>query len=199
LTPQRDYDIYSPVKACLLDFNGVTMAALKTKAAIAYGVGKPWAVQEIEVLPPQANEVLVRIVASGLCHSDYHALTGDVAPEFPTVGGHEGSGIIEAVGPGVTRVEPGDHIVFSFVPSCGVCRFCASGMQNLCDDNANAMLGLAMDGTYRARVGQENLRTSASIGTFRGYGTVPETMVCKVPADIPLEVACLVRQPPLAA
>ena len=109
---------------------------MKTKAAILWERGGPWKIEEIELDPPKAGEVLVQIAASGMCHSDEHLVTGDLAgatPETPLIGGHEGAGIVLEVGPGVFSVAPGDHVVFGFVPACGRCPSCASGHSNLCD------------------------------------------------------------------
>ncbi len=93
--------------------------------------------------------MLIRYVASGLCHSDEHLRQGDLIPRFPMVGGHEGAGIIEEVGPGVTRLKPGDHVICSFLPVCGHCRWCSTGKSNLCDMGATIMDGCLPDGTYR--------------------------------------------------
>ncbi|MFZ4721388.1 MAG: alcohol dehydrogenase catalytic domain-containing protein, partial [Ilumatobacteraceae bacterium] len=107
---------------------------MKTKAAILRARNTPWSVEEIELDPPKAGEVLVKIVASGMCHSDEHLVTGDLegatAP-LPTIGGHEGAGVVLEVGPGVFSLVPGDHVVFGFVPACGRCPSCASGHSNL--------------------------------------------------------------------
>ena len=104
---------------------------MKTKAAIMRATGQDWEVTELELDPPKVGEVLVRFVASGLCHSDEHIRTGDLIPRLPIVGGHEGAGVVEEVGPGVTRLKAGDHIVCSFLPVCGHCRWCSTGKSNL--------------------------------------------------------------------
>src|ERR1700754_2755417 len=97
--------------------------AMKVKAAVLRDVKQPWEVTELDLDGPKTGEVLIRYVASGLCHSDLHLTEGDLTPRFPIIGGHEGAGIIEEVGPGVTKVKPGDHVVCSFIPNCGVCRY----------------------------------------------------------------------------
>jgi S-(hydroxymethyl)glutathione dehydrogenase/alcohol dehydrogenase len=94
-------------------------------------VGKDWEITELDLDPPKAGEILVRFVAVGLCHSDDHLRTGDIPVRYPIVGGHEGAGIVEETGGDVTRFKPGDHVVCSFLPVCGHCRFCARGMSNL--------------------------------------------------------------------
>ena len=121
--------------------------SLSTKAAILRGVGQDFEVTELDLDPPKAGEVLIRYVAAGLCHSDEHLRHGDIVPRFPMVGGHEGAGIIEEVGEGVTRLQPGDHVICSFLPVCGHCRWCSTGKSNLCDLGANLLVGCMPDGT----------------------------------------------------
>ena len=106
---------------------------MRTKAAIIREPGKPWEITELELDEPKAGEVRIAFKASGMCHSDEHLQTGDSTGRLPMVGGHEGAGVIEAVGPDVTRVKVGDHVVCSFIPACGICRYCSTGRQNLCD------------------------------------------------------------------
>ena len=100
---------------------------MKTKAAVVYEAGKPIEIEELDLDKPQEGEVLIRYTHAGLCHSDVHVAHGDLEARLPMVLGHEGAGIIEEVGPGVTRVKVGDHVVCSFIPNCGTCRYCASG------------------------------------------------------------------------
>ena len=104
-----------------------------TRAAVCRAPGRPWEVTELELDEPKANEVRIKFFAAGLCHSDDHIQKGDARMRFPVVGGHEGAGVVDAVGPGVTRVKLGDHLVCSFIPACGSCRYCSTGRQNLCD------------------------------------------------------------------
>ena len=114
---------------------------MRSRAAILHSYGAPWSVEEFELDPPRTGEVLIKLAAAGLCHSDEHLRRGYLAPppdvpgprRLPTIGGHEGSGIVVEVGAGVTRLTPGDHVVTSFVPACGQCRWCASGVEYLCD------------------------------------------------------------------
>ena len=123
---------------------------MKSRAAVLYGEGQEFKLEEIEVDDPKENEVLVHLAATGLCHSDYHMVTGELGPlHFPMIGGHEGAGVIEKVGPGVTRFKPGDHVLLTFIPSCGHCRWCSMGMGFLCDRGANILLGPQLDGTFR--------------------------------------------------
>lgn len=122
---------------------------MKTKAAVLLEAGKPFEIMELELDGPGAGEVLIKYTAAGLCHSDLHLTDGDLPPRYPIVGGHEGSGIIEEVGPGVTKVKPGDHVVCSFIPNCGTCRYCSTGRQNLCDMGATILEGSMPDGSFR--------------------------------------------------
>ena len=104
---------------------------MKSKAAVLTEVNKPWEILEVDVRDPKEGEVLIRYTAAGLCHSDMHLMTGDLPVPLPYIGGHEGAGIIEAVGPGVTKVAKGDHAVCAFIPACGHCRWCSTGRQSL--------------------------------------------------------------------
>ncbi|GAA4642659.1 NDMA-dependent alcohol dehydrogenase [Gordonia humi] len=165
---------------------------MKTDAAILWGVGEKWSVEEIELAPPREGEVLVRYAASGLCHSDDHCRTGDIPATAPTVGGHEGAGVVEEVGPGVTTLKPGDHVVAAFIPACGRCRWCANGQSNLCDLGAFIMAGSMPDGTYRRRARGRDVGALALLGTFSEYATVLEASLVKIDDDIPLDMAALV-------
>ncbi|MCS6880759.1 MAG: NDMA-dependent alcohol dehydrogenase [Oscillochloridaceae bacterium] len=165
---------------------------MKTTAAVLWDVGKPWAIEEVELDEPRDGEVLIRFVAAGLCHSDEHLRHGDLVPRFPIVGGHEGAGIIEAVGPGVTRVKPGDHVVCSFIPSCGHCRWCSTGQQNLCDMGATILEGSMPDGTFRFHARGQDLGAMCMLGTFARYSVIPQNSCVVIDPDIPLEVAVLV-------
>src|SRR5579862_3404774 len=122
---------------------------MKTISAIAYEVGEPLRVEEIELDAPKAGEVLVRMAATGICHSDLNHLEGDQPAPFPLIPGHEGAGIVEEVGPGVSSVAVGDRVVLTFVPACGTCRYCLSGRTNLCELGRQLMNGTQLDGTYR--------------------------------------------------
>jgi S-(hydroxymethyl)glutathione dehydrogenase/alcohol dehydrogenase len=166
---------------------------MKTKAAILWEQGQPWSVEEIELDPPKEGEVLIKLVATGLCHSDDHARTGDMPIATPVIGGHEGAGIIEEVGVGVKGLEVGDHVVLSFVPACGRCRWCSTGRQNLCDYSQFLMQGFMIsDGKYRAHARGQDVGTMSLLGTFAEYCVVHETSVIKIEKDIPLDKACLV-------
>src|SRR5215469_390160 len=166
---------------------------MKTNAAVLREVGKEWEVIELDLDPPTAGEVLVRYVASGLCHSDDHLRTGDIPVRYPIVGGHEGAGVVEEVGPGVTRLKPGDHIVCSFLPACGHCRFCARGQTNLCDLGATILDGCLPDGAYRFHTAEgEDVGGMCMLGTFSEYATVSELSVVKIDDDVPLDKVALI-------
>lgn len=165
---------------------------METKAAILWEQGAEWSVETIELDPPKGREVQVELVASGMCHSDEHVVTGDLPALFPIICGHEGAGIVTAVGPDTTMVKPGDHVVFSFVPSCGSCPSCASGHSNLCDNGGALMGGLQEDGTSRHHARGQDLHTLILLGTFAHHTVVHEWSCVKVPDEVPLEKACLV-------
>jgi NDMA-dependent alcohol dehydrogenase len=165
---------------------------MKTKAAILREVNKDFEIVELDLDPPKTGEVLIKYVAAGLCHSDEHLRHGDIVPRFPIVGGHEGAGIIEEVGEGVTRLKPGDHVICSFLPVCGHCRFCASGKSNLCDLGATILEGCMPDGSFRFHLDGEDLGAMCMIGTFSERATISETSCIKVADDVPLDKAVLI-------
>ena len=114
---------------------------METEAAVLWDGEDRWSVETIELDPPKEGEVLVRLAASGMCHSDEHLVTGDMPVPLPIIGGHEGAGVVEEVGPGVSGLAPGDHVVLGFVPACGKCPPCATGHSNLCDMGGILMTG----------------------------------------------------------
>ncbi|TCN49875.1 S-(hydroxymethyl)glutathione dehydrogenase/alcohol dehydrogenase [Rhodococcus sp. SMB37] len=166
---------------------------MKVKAAVIKGVNQPWEIEEIDLGDPVAGEVQVKLAASGLCHSDEHLRTGaSPLPSFPALGGHEGAGVVTKVGPGVTSVEEGDHVVLAFIPACGRCRSCAKGLQNICDEGAGLLTGKAIsDKTNRVTLGGEPVIQMCLLGTFAPYVTVNEASVIKIEKDIPLDKAAL--------
>jgi NDMA-dependent alcohol dehydrogenase len=165
---------------------------VKTKAALLREVPGLWEIHTVDLDDPRDHEVLVRIVASGLCHSDDHFATGDIrVGKLPFCGGHEGSGVIEAIGLGVHGLKVGDHIVTSFVPGCGRCRWCASGQQNLCDNGASMLLGNQLDGTFRMHLDREDVAQAGMVSTFSEYSVMPEWSCIKIANDVPLDVAAL--------
>ncbi|MEJ7720326.1 MAG: alcohol dehydrogenase catalytic domain-containing protein [Ilumatobacteraceae bacterium] len=164
---------------------------MKTKAAILWEIGADWSVEEIELDEPKAGEVQVKLAAPGLCHSDEHLVTGDLPFELPIVGGHEGAGVVEAVGEGVSWLAPGDHVVFGFIPSCGRCPSCSTGHQNLCDLGALLGAGKQIDGTSRHHANGKDLSLMCMLGTFSHHTVVNEASCIKIDDDVPLDRACL--------
>ncbi len=165
---------------------------MRTRAAIIREPGKPWEVTELELDEPRAGEVRIRFMASGMCHSDEHLRTGDSTGRLPMVGGHEGAGVIEAVGPDVTRVKVGDHVVCSFIPACGTCRYCSTGRQNLCDWGAQMMTGMLADGTFRFHDDDgADLGGFCMLGTFAERAVISQNSCVPIERDIPFEVAAL--------
>ncbi len=165
---------------------------ITTKAAVCRAPGQPWEIAELELDPPKANEVRIKFHAAGMCHSDDHIQRGDAPMRMPVVGGHEGAGVVDAVGEGVTRVKPGDHVVCSFIPACGKCRYCSTGRQNLCDEGKNASTGEFADGTFRFHEGDTDFGGLCVLGTFSQYAVVSEYSVIPIPKEIPFKVAALV-------
>ncbi|MEE6135945.1 NDMA-dependent alcohol dehydrogenase [Mycobacterium sp. 050128] len=180
---------------------------MKCRAAVIRGVGQDWEVCEVELDPPRAGEVLVRMVVAGICHSDDHLFTGDVLPTaevraatgipepdwYPLIGGHEGAGVVEEVGPGVTTVRPGDRVAMSFIPACGDCRFCVNGQSYICDAGASLFSReMPTDGTCRRHLGDENLMAYGQLGTFAEYAVLTERSVIKIGDTVPFHAASLV-------
>ena len=165
---------------------------MKTKAAVLWGPDQKWEVEEIDLDPPKRGEVMVKLVASGLCHSDEHLVTGDIPTQFPVLGGHEGAGVVVEIGEGVEEVEVGDHVVLSFLPACGRCSYCARGMTNLCDLGAAVLLGPQLDGTYRFHARGQDVGQMCLLGTFAEHTVVPVGSIVKVDKDLPLDKAVLV-------
>jgi NDMA-dependent alcohol dehydrogenase len=167
---------------------------ISTRAAAIFEAPGKWEVVDLELEPPRQGELLVRMMAAGLCHSDDHIAMGDlpVPPEaLPIVGGHEGAGVVEAVGPNTPGWEVGDHAVLTFLPMCGLCRWCASGMQNLCDNGARILSGVREDGSRRMSLEGRPIGQGAGISTFSQWSTVSVQSAIKAPEDVPFEVAAL--------
>jgi S-(hydroxymethyl)glutathione dehydrogenase/alcohol dehydrogenase len=165
---------------------------MKSRGAVLKEVPGKWEIVDIEWDEPRQGEVGIRMAASGLCHSDDHATTGDIPVETPFIGGHEGAGVVEKVGPNTPGFEVGDHVVMSFLPGCGKCRWCASGQQNLCDMGAVLLAGSRQDGTFRATVDGQHAGQMCTISTFSEYTVVDVASCVKIDKDLPLSRACLV-------
>nr|WP_261845212.1 S-(hydroxymethyl)glutathione dehydrogenase/class III alcohol dehydrogenase [Aliamphritea ceti] len=166
---------------------------IKSKAAVAWGPNQPLSIEEIDVMPPQAGEVLVKVIASGVCHTDAFTLSGD-DPEgiFPVVLGHEGGGIVTAIGEGVTSVAIGDHVIPLYTPECGECKYCLSGKTNLCQKIRETQgKGLMPDGTTRFYKDGQPIYHYMGCSTFSEYTVLPEISLAKVNPEAPLEEICL--------
>ena len=166
---------------------------MKTRAAVAWEAGQPLTVEEIDLDGPKSGEVLMRIVATGVCHTDAYTLSGeDPEGAFPSILGHEGGAVVEEVGEGVTSVKAGDHVIPLYTPECRDCSFCTSGKTNLCQAiRATQGQGLMPDGTSRfSRNGQQILHFMGT-STFSEYTVLPEIAVAKISKEAPLESVCL--------
>ncbi len=165
-----------------------------TKAAVLFNQPGKWEVAELELEPPRQGELLIKMAAAGLCHSDDHIATGDLpvpSVGLPIAGGHEGAGVVAEIGPDTPGWKIGDRIVLTFLPMCGLCRWCASGMQNLCDNGARILAGVREDGTRRMTLDGKPVGQAAGIATFSEWSTVSVQSVVKCPDDVSLEAACL--------
>jgi NDMA-dependent alcohol dehydrogenase len=183
---------------------------MKCRGAVLSGAGKSWEVRQIDLDPPRAGEVLVRMAVAGICHSDDHYATGDgvagqrltaimetngipVPDLYPMLGGHEGAGVVAEVGPGVRSVQPGDRVATSFIPACGSCRWCSSGLSYLCDLGASTLSKeMTTDGTPRRHLGDAALTAMTQLGTFAEYVVAAESSVIKIDDDIPFHAGSLV-------
>jgi len=166
---------------------------IKCRAAVAWEAGKPLSIEEIEVAPPKAGEVRIKILASGVCHTDAYTLSGkDPEGLFPVIFGHEGGGVVESVGEGVTSVQPGDHVIPLYIPECRDCKFCHSGKTNLCSKiRVTQGKGLMPDGTSRFTCKGKSLFHYMGTSTFSEYTVVAEISVAKISKEAPLEKVCL--------
>jgi S-(hydroxymethyl)glutathione dehydrogenase/alcohol dehydrogenase len=166
---------------------------IKSTAAIAWGPNQPLSIEEVEVMPPNAGEVLVRIIATGVCHTDAYTLSGeDSEGKFPCILGHEGGGIVEQVGEGVTSVAIGDHVIPLYTPECGDCKFCLSGKTNLCQKIRETQgQGLMPDGTTRFYKDGEPIYHYMGTSTFSEYTVLPEISLAKINKEADLKEVCL--------
>ncbi|MFZ1057769.1 MAG: alcohol dehydrogenase [Candidatus Rokubacteria bacterium RIFCSPLOWO2_02_FULL_68_19] len=165
---------------------------MKAKAAILFEVGQKLELRDVEVQPPQAGEVLVRMAAGGVCHSDLHVMTGHLVASLPAILGHEGSGIVADVGPGVTSVKPGDHVIPLWRLSCGTCEYCSDGRPALCPEGTQIrMTGRLLDGSTRFTLDGQEIKHFAGVSSFAEYSVIPARAVLKIPEDFPLDRAAL--------
>lgn len=166
---------------------------MKTRAAVAWKAGEPLQIEELTLEGPKAGEVLIQIRATGVCHTDAFTLSGaDPEGIFPAVLGHEGGGVVVEVGPGVTSVAVGDHVIPLYTPECRTCKFCTSGKTNLCQAiRATQGKGLMPDGTTRFSKNGQRIYHYMGTSTFSEYTVVPEIAVAKVNKEAPLDLVCL--------
>ena len=163
------------------------------KAAVLFEPNTPLQIEDVALQDPRANEVLVRIAASGVCRSDYHLVTGATQHPTPVVLGHEGAGVVEAVGPEVKRVQPGDHVVLSWVPMCGECFYCRNGLPAQCATSIAPLWdGVMLDGTSRLSLGAQTLYHYTALATFAEQAVVPEACCVPIRKDVPLKSAALI-------
>ena len=166
---------------------------IKSRAAVAFAPNQPLQIVEVDVAPPKAGEVLVRIVATGVCHADASGVSGeDAEGVFAAILGHEGGGIVEAIGEGVTSVKVGDHVIPLYTAECRACKFCKSGKTNLCSSvRATQGKGLMPDGTSRFSYNGEPIYHYMGCSTFSEYTVLPEVSLAVIPKEAPLEKVCL--------
>jgi S-(hydroxymethyl)glutathione dehydrogenase / alcohol dehydrogenase len=170
-----------------------TVNFIKSRAAVAWAANEPLKIEEVDVMPPRAGEVRVRIIATGVCHTDAYTLSGaDSEGKFPCILGHEGGGIVEALGEGVSSVGVGDHVIPLYTPECGECKFCLSGKTNLCQKiRATQGQGLMPDGTSRFYKDGKPIYHYMGTSTFSEYTVLPEISLAKIDPKADLKEVCL--------
>jgi len=156
------------------------------RAAVCYEFGKPLVIEDVTIDPPQAGEVLVKVVACAICHSDVHKIRGDWGGNLPTVAGHEAAGVVEAVGPGVTLVKLGDHVVISLLRACGRCFFCNQGQPHLCSTEFALTVESRLHGADGSSIEQ-----GIKVAGFAEYAVVDQSQLVTIPKDMPLDSASL--------
>lgn len=166
---------------------------MKTSAALLTHPGQPFRIEAVDLDQPQANEVLIRIAAVGVCHSDWHLATGATRHPMPVIPGHEGAGVVEAVGPGADDVKVGDHVALNWAPACGSCFYCLHDRSNLCETyTAPVWAGMMLDGTSRIRWNGQTVYSYCGLAAFSRRTVVPRKSCVVIRKDVPLEVAALV-------
>jgi S-(hydroxymethyl)glutathione dehydrogenase/alcohol dehydrogenase len=170
-----------------------TSKFIKSKAAVAWAANQPLVIEDVDVMPPKKGEVLIRIIATGVCHTDAYTLSGaDSEGKFPCILGHEGGGIVEQIGEGVTSVVVGDHVIPLYTPECGECKFCTSGKTNLCQKIRETQgQGLMPDGTTRFYKDGQPIYHYMGTSTFSEYTVLPEISLAKINKSADLKEVCL--------
>ena len=163
-----------------------------SKAAVLFEVGQKLFIKEVEVEPPRSGEVLVKMAAGGICHSDLHVMNGDLHNPLPAILGHEGSGVVAEIGKGVMSVRPGDHVLPLWRMSCGECDYCSAGRPALCPEGTKIRnTGCFLDGTTRFKLDGTEIKHFLGVSTFSEYSVMPEKSVLRIPQDLPLDRAAL--------
>ncbi len=166
---------------------------MKINAAVLHAPHSPFVIEELTLDEPRQGEVLIKIAASGVCHSDYHLVSGATNHPLPVVPGHEGAGVVESIGPGVMRVQPGDHVTLNWAPDCGHCFYCLRGKPNLCETFIEPIwAGVMLDGTPRLHKNDQPVYHFSGLATFAEYAVVPQESCVPIRKDVPLKVAALV-------
>lgn len=166
---------------------------MKIKAAVLHQINTPFSVETVELEPPKTGEVLIKMGVAGVCHSDYHLLTGDTQHPLPLVAGHEGAGVVEAVGEGVAHLRPGDRVSLNWAPNCGRCFYCLHDRPSLCETYVGPIwAGVLMDGTPRLSKNGRPIYHYCATACFAQYTVVPQECCIPLEADVPLTIAALV-------
>ncbi|MEW5961378.1 MAG: Zn-dependent alcohol dehydrogenase [Chloroflexota bacterium] len=166
---------------------------MKTRAAILYEPKTPFKVETLDLESPRPGEVLVKVIAAGVCHSDWHLVTGDTQHPLPVVPGHEGAGVVEAVGAGVSRAKPGDHVALNWAPNCGTCFYCLNDRPNLCSTYVGPLwAGTMMDGSTRLSKDGRPVYHFSALACFADYTVVPQECCVPLTKEVPLKIAALI-------
>ena len=166
---------------------------MKTQAAVFYEVNNPFEVETLDLAGPRAGEVLVKLAATGVCHSDWHLVTGATQHPLPVVPGHEGAGVVQEIGPGVTRVKLGDHVALNWAPNCGSCFYCLNDRPNLCSTYVGPIwAGTMMDGTTRLSKNGQLIYHFSALACFAEYAVVPQECCISLSQEVPFNIAALI-------
>jgi Zn-dependent alcohol dehydrogenase len=166
---------------------------MKIQAAVFYEPDVPFQIETLDLEPPRAGEVLVKVAAAGVCHSDWHLMTGATKHATPVVPGHEGAGVVEAIGPGITEISPGDKVALNWAPSCGSCFYCLHDRPSLCSTFVDSIwAGTMLDGTTRLSLAGQPVYHFSATACFAEYVVVPTVCCVPLPEEVPLTIGALV-------